>query len=259
MTGAPPELLRLQRDFARAVQGEDETGLLRPLRGQPPRMAVYRHAWRARLHEALKANHPRLHRALGDEGFAALADSYLAAHPSRQPSIRWFGHRLGRHMALLDEALVPHPALVDIARLDWALGRAFDSADAPALQPAALQALPPPAWGGVRLQAHPSVQRLRLGWDIAPVWHALATDAEAETPEPRPRGHDVLVWRQGLDARWRSLEETEAALLGCAFSGQPLAALGERLAASHGADEAPAALARSLHRWLSEGLLRAPA
>ena len=46
------------------------------------RFEVYAGAYRLRLTEALKANHPVLHQALGDEQFDRLALAYLEAHPS---------------------------------------------------------------------------------------------------------------------------------------------------------------------------------
>jgi len=65
-----------QQALARAISGADTADtaaaalLLRPLRAQPPRLAVYRHAWRARLTEALRSNYSVLHAVLGDDGFA---------------------------------------------------------------------------------------------------------------------------------------------------------------------------------------------
>ncbi|WP_163367521.1 HvfC/BufC N-terminal domain-containing protein, partial [Klebsiella aerogenes] len=83
-----------------------------------PGLQVYRHAYRARLAEALADNYTVLARALGDEAFDALAQAYLAAHPSRHPSIRWFGAALADFMAVAGDELVPHPGLVDLARMD---------------------------------------------------------------------------------------------------------------------------------------------
>ncbi|MFX8055483.1 hypothetical protein ABTK93_19635, partial [Acinetobacter baumannii] len=90
----------------------------------------------------------------------ALAQAYLAAHPSRHPSIRWFGAALADFMAVAGDELVPHPGLVDLARMDWALRAAFDAAEAPLLQPATLAALSPDDWAGLVLQLHPRVQRV---------------------------------------------------------------------------------------------------
>ena len=57
-------------------------------------LAVYVNAYRARLREALAADHPRLAAHLGDERWLALCDAYIDAHPSTARSLRTFGDRL---------------------------------------------------------------------------------------------------------------------------------------------------------------------
>ena len=256
-----------QRAFLQALCAEGEAASLPLLRarpdGGPARLAIYRHAYRARLIGALADNYTVLQRALGDETFEALGLAYLSTHPSQQPSIRWFGHRLAEFMVARDD-LVPHPALIDIARMDWALRDAFDAADAPALALGALASLPAEAWSGLRLQPHPSLRLLTLDWNIEPAWRALrehdpASGAdEPELPEPQAHRHGLAVWRQGLDTRWRSLQPLEAELLPMAAGGASFGALCEHAARLLDDEaQAAAAAATALHQWISEGLFSA--
>lgn len=106
---------------------------------------LYRVAYRARLLAALRDNFPVLQRALGDEAFADLAHDYIDAHPSRFRSIRWFGDALVAFLDADPERL-PHPALADVARMDWAMRGAFDAAGAPLLTLDDLAALVPEDW-----------------------------------------------------------------------------------------------------------------
>ena len=252
----------LQRQLAAAIRdGAEVPGLLAGDAG--PGLQVYRHAYRARLAEALADNYTVLARALGDEAFDALAQAYLAAHPSRHPSIRWFGAALADFMAVAGDELVPHPGLVDLARMDWALRAAFDAAEAPLLQPAILAALSPDDWADLVLQLHPSVQRVPLAHAIEAAWRVLrewqpdSGDDQPELPGPQAQAHILLAWRQGLETRWRSLEPREAALLDAVAAGAPFASLCERAAAELGDAEAAApAVIAALQRWLSEGLLQ---
>lgn len=249
-------LAEQQRAFAALLTGPDPaspTPLLRPLRGRAPRLPVYHHAYRARLTQALRSNLPVLHRALGDEAFATLALAYLADHPSRRPSIRWFGDRLVDWLALHPDAL-PHPALADLAAMEWALGLSFDAADATPLGFAELAALPPERWLTLRFAPHPSVAVLRLRWAVEPIWRALTDDEDAATDEPAALDHMLLVWRQGLDTRWRSLDGTEAVLLPACLAGDSFTALCECAAATEG-DGAPGWVAAALRRWVDDGLL----
>lgn len=264
MSTAPvPKLADLQGRLAAAIRdGADAEGLLAG--DWALGLAAYRHAYRARLAEALADNYTVLARALGDEPFAALAQAYIAAEPSRHPSIRWFGHALADFMAGAGEALVPHAGLVDIARMDWALRGAFDAKDAPTLDPASLAALDPDAWAGLVLHLHPSVRRASLAHAVEPAWRALREwEPESDAPqpeldEPLPHEHGLLAWRQDGETRWRSLEPLEAALLDEVEAGMPFAQLCERAAEVLGDAEAAApAVIGALQRWLADGLLRA--
>jgi len=252
-----------QRQLAAAIRdGGDASGLLAGdfARG----LAVYRHAYRARLVAALADNYTVLARALGDEAFDALAQAYIAARPSRHPSIRWFGHALAAFMAEAGDVLVPHASLVDFAAMDWALRGAFDAAEAPLLDPATLAALGPDDWAGLVLQLHPSVQRVRLSHAIEPAWRLLrewdpvSGDDPPDLPEPVPHEHLLLAWRQAGETRWRSLEPLEAALLQAVSEQAPFTLLCERAAVELGDAEAAApAVIGALQRWLADGLLRA--
>jgi len=268
-------LRRQQQALAQAVRGgrpPPRLLLQTTPQGRPARIDAYQHACQARLAGALRDNFEVLALAMGDEAFATLARAYTAAHPSRQPSIRWFGHRLADFMArrvAQDDSLVPHPAMVDLARLDWALRQAFDAADVPVLDAAVLTALPADAWPRLRFTLHPSVQRLPLAWAIGPAWHALRAHADtpADTtdggeepalPSPEPLAHTLLVWRRGLATQWRSLHNTEAALLAAVAAGRPFARWCALAATLADDPEVAVPMVVSLVRqWLGEGLVSA--
>ena len=252
-------LIAQQRAFA-ALLGADEPqadpAVPRPDAGRPPRLDVYHHAYRARLVEALRSNYPVLHRVLGDEAFRELALAYLVDHPSRQPSIRWFGDRLPAWAALHPAALC-HPSLVDLATMEWTLGLSFDAADAAPVAFEDLAAWPAEEWPEARFAAHPSVTLLPLRWAIEPIWRLLTDDENAAGDEPREHEHILLVWRQGLDTQWRSLDPEEAAALADCLGGETFAKLCEHATATRG-DAAPAWVASALRRWVDDGLLVRP-
>lgn len=216
------KLAALQAQFQAAVRGEGEAP---PLRGRMAErgLAVYAKAYPARLREALADNYPALAQALGDEGFAELADAYAAAHPPREPSIRWHGQALPDFVA----AQALHPALTDLARLDWALRQAFDGALFPSPDREALAALPPEAWTRLRARLQPHASLLQLDWAVAPLWHALEAAREAgeerELPPPQEHAHALLVGREGLRTQWRSLADDEAEALALLLAAPSLA------------------------------------
>lgn len=214
---------------------------------------VYRNAYRARLCAALRDNFEVLPLVMGDEAFDALAHAYIAAHPSRHYSLRWFGHQLCAFMADND-ALLDHPAMLDLARMEWALRQAFDAAPAALLAPAELAAVPPQDWAELQFTLHPSVQLLDLQWAVGPVWHAMKS-GQADVPPPEALDHAMLVWRQGMNTQWKSLPQTEAVFVQCLIAGQHFGAVCQALAQRVGEDAAAPTAVSLLSQLLSTGAI----
>jgi Putative DNA-binding domain len=252
-------LTEQQRALKHAIVGPPHhtAHLLRADTGREPLLRIYRQAYTVRLIGALRDNFGVLPLVLGDEAFDALALAYIEAHPSQRPSIRWFGEWLPEFMAGHD-GLVPHPAMTDLARMEWALRAAFDAADASPIDATALAGVPGDAWPSLVLEPLPSVQLLAMGWNVEPVWRALK-DADPNTapelPEPQAHEHTLLVWRQGLETRWRSLDRMGARLLAAALAGETFGALCEVAAADVGEAQAALQAAGVLRHWLDEGLI----
>ena len=258
MTAA--SLVAQQRQLHAAMVGAPAAkSLLREPARRGPLLHIYQQAYRVRLVAALRDNHGVLPRAMGDEAFDALAEAYLLAHPSRHPSIRWFGHRLADFMAAHPEH-VPHPAFVDLARMEWALREAFDAADAVPMTLPELAALPADDWPQRVLRFHPSVQVLSLDWRVEPAWRALqgAEDGgdEPELDEPEAGEHQLIVWRPALETRWRSVATPfEARLLSAAMQGEDFSALCTAAAEDAGEAQAVPGVVGAIQQWVGEGLL----
>ncbi|MFO1468790.1 MAG: putative DNA-binding domain-containing protein [Steroidobacteraceae bacterium] len=140
----------------------------------------------ARLTDALKANFPKLHLALGDEAFAGAAAGYIAAHPSLTRSIRWYGQRLPEHLARTPPWSA-QPVLAELARFEWALTEVFDAADATAIGREALAGVEHAEWGALRFVFHPALRTVSLAWNAVAVWKALDAAPHAAAPSPRRR------------------------------------------------------------------------
>jgi hypothetical protein len=255
-------LASLQETFAAALRGAPlDTGLLRQRpNGEPPLFRIYQNAYASRLAAALRDNYPVLARAVGDEAFDNLAAAYVEATPSCHPSIRWYGDTLAAFMADRTD-LAPHPALADLARMEWALRTAFDAADAPALTTADLAEVYSEAWGELRFALQPAAQRLTLHWSVEPVWRALEDfdvqreGAEPELPEPVANTHHVLVWRRALKPCFRSLDADEAVALDFLTNGRTFGELCAGLAERLGDEAASVNAASYLASWLADELL----
>jgi hypothetical protein len=217
------------------------------------RLAVYRHGYRVRLHDALKAEFSGL-QCMADQQFDTLLNKYAEAHPSEHYNIRWYGAGLA---AFLDYAMPwrEKPQLAEMARLDWAISTAFDAADESSVDITDLSAVPPDAWASLQLLLLHNLQ-------VIPCKHnADAFRRAADQGQARPRlrtfgdPRQVLVWRKATTVHYRLLEDDEWQVLGAAIRGESFAALCEHLAEYHGVEAAMPRMVALLQGWLEAGLI----
>ncbi|MBU1237005.1 MAG: putative DNA-binding domain-containing protein [Gammaproteobacteria bacterium] len=243
------ELAAIQQRFQRHLMSSADE-VCDDIRG---RMEIYVNAYWGRLREALADNYPVLCRALGDDAFRELAAAYLRAHPSNHRSIRWFGNNLVDFITRNPD-VVPHPALLDLARMDWAMRGAFDAADAAPLRFGDLAAVAPEQWADLRFRPVPSFRLLQLDWGIEGLWHTLNENEDAQTDEPQTHAHTMIVWRYGLECRWRTVSDTEASALRTMVDGGCFADICAALLDAGDQDAATSA-ANLLRAWVDKGLL----
>lgn len=217
-------------------------------------VGVYAEAYRARLVEALDADFSGLHAYLGDDEFQRLVHAYLAAHPSRNFSLRWFGAELAAFLAV-HPVYAEHRELAEMARFEWAQCHAFDAPDVNAIDTARLAALAPDRWLGLRLQLHPSLVRLDLHTNAPALWLALNDDEVPPALAQQEQSRPWLVWRHDLKILFRVLTEAEAFGLDQFRAGATFSAVCERLCDWFAAEEVPTQAAGFLRCWVDAGLV----
>jgi len=216
------------------------------------RVVIYRHAYVARLANALAESHPAVHHALGEPRFAELGWAFVASRPSRFASIRWYGREFADFLAARVPG-VPGAGLADLARFEWTLGVAFDAADAAAVEAGDLAGIAPQDWNRLRLRFLPSLQRLRLRSNALEWWRAATERAARPAGWRKAPDSEWVAWRGRLTTSFRSLAAEEAPCLDTALEGRTFGELCEHLVASVGADAAPLRAATLLKRWFAEG------
>jgi len=258
VTNGESTLTRLQRDLQHHVLRGDAAivGAVNGTAAVPvaTRLAVYSNAYRIRLADALAANMPRLQELLGGQEFAALAGSYIDAHPSPFASIRWFGDQLA---AMLADSRPAQPWLAELARWEWALAASFDARDAIPLGVEALVTIAPADWAGLRLQFHPSVQYLELRTNAQALFKALADEQAPPQPALLDRPQPWLLWRQDLKTQYRSLDPSETGALAVVRAGGTFGEMCETLCQWQDAEAVPLLAAGMLKRWIVEDMLTA--
>ncbi|WP_103256594.1 DNA-binding domain-containing protein [Tabrizicola aquatica] len=183
------------------------------------RFAVYRNNVAVSLTEALAARFPVIRRLVGAEFFAPLARLYAEAERPRSPILAEWGDGFG---AFLDgfPPLSGYPYLGDVARIEYARGRAFHAADAPPVDPLALISADPEK---VRLALHPSLLLLRLAHPAVSIWARNQPEGEGLPLAKGPQ--TALILRDAaFQVQVRALEAGDAALVTALMAGDPLAA-----------------------------------
>ncbi|KFI05490.1 DUF692 family multinuclear iron-containing protein [Massilia sp. BSC265] len=228
---APPpppadELLAaLQQQFGAALFDRGHEAALQPFlsEGGVERLALYRGNLSAGWERALGEACPVLRQLVGEEFFAGLARAYGKALPSQDPDLAAFGERFADFLDGFGPA-APYPYLPDVARLEWAVHRAYLAPEKVPLGLDVLATMAADDLDAARFTLHPSVGLLRSRWAIGALWHAHQPGGRA-LPARMDAPCTLLVARRG----WR-VEVVE--------TGAPEAAALDRLAAGASFGEA---------------------
>jgi hypothetical protein len=210
------------------AQGDGVAGVIMPSRLQTSeeRLAVYQHAYVARLLEVLRELLPCTRFALGDELFDAFAIGYLEKHPPRSYTLDRLADRLVEYL----EATRPVDwggFVVELVRLELAIDRIFDGPGPEGMQPFEL---PPSAGGGLRLKFVPGFELFSFASPVSLYY----TDWKSgrNPPWPEEGRQFVALFRRDYVVRRFELTEGQFGVLSALASGSTLResveAVGER-------------------------------
>ncbi|MGE0423904.1 MAG: putative DNA-binding domain-containing protein [Reyranellaceae bacterium] len=216
------------------------------------RLRIYRHHVFDSLSTALGTTFSSVQSLVGDGFFKALARDYIAHRPPSAPVLAEYGDDFAdfieRHERVGDLVY-----LADVARLDWALGRAYGCDAGPALQAAELAAIAPEALGDLRLGRRAGVSLLRSAYPIDLIW-AVANGKTDATIDLSAGGVELVVFQRDDDAAFARLTRGEAALLAACDGATSLTDAIERAAQADPAFD----FALALPKFLSLAILAEP-
>jgi hypothetical protein len=219
------------------------------------RMAVYAHAYFARLLECLQSEFPAVRRAAGDEGFSALACGYLQARPSTSYTL----HRLGAGFADFLAATRPERQtdepdfpdfLIELANLERTYAEICDAAgpeDVPSLSADELRNLSPERFANAQVVFHETVRLMAMRFPCQEFASAVRAGVEAFPPEPRETC--LLIFRRDYVVRRTPISLPQYELLSQLLVGRTIGSAIEARAsqASH-----PGDLSDEIRRWFAE-------
>lgn len=166
------------------------------------RLAIYRHAYLARLLEVLRELFPCTRFAVGDELFDRLLIDYIHAHPPSSYTLAKLPDQL---VAFLDATRPPDWGLfvVELARLEHAIDLVFDGPGGEQLPPFQL---PATASGDLRLVLTPSLTLLAFRYPVSTYFTSWKAGREPQWPEPEKQ-HIALLRRDYIVRRYELTPE----------------------------------------------------
>jgi hypothetical protein len=181
------------------------------------RFAVYRNNVAMALGEALASRFPVIRRLVGEAFFAAMARLYTDTDRPKSPVLAEWGAGFAGFLEGFPP-LAAYPYLGDVARIEFARGRAFHAADRLPVDPATVAGADPQR---VWLVLHPSVMLLRLAHPAVSIWARNQPGGEAL---PLGKGPEAaLILRDAaFQVPVRALGAGDAALLRAVLDGEPL-------------------------------------
>ncbi|HEX5103463.1 MAG TPA: DNA-binding domain-containing protein [Pirellulaceae bacterium] len=188
------------------------------------RLAVYRHAYLARLLEVLRELFPCTRFAVGDELFDQFAAGYLQQYPPHSYTLARLADRWVEH---LDETRPANAEwgrfIVELSRLEQAIDRIFDGPGPENLPPFTL---PANASGDLQLSFVPGFELNAFQFPISDFYTAWKAGEHPSWPTPREQF--LALFRRDHIVRRHELSREQYALLSAIQRGQTLGrSLGE--------------------------------
>ncbi|MBL8446645.1 MAG: putative DNA-binding domain-containing protein [Zoogloeaceae bacterium] len=214
------------------------------------RFALYRGNLTANWERSLVNAYPVLQQMVGDEFFAGLARDYGRQVGSASGDLNEFGGALADFLTDFPP-IAPYPYLPDLARLEWAVHRAYYAAEETPLSAEDLALLGADALEDDRIGLRSGYALFAAPWAVDALWQAHQTNPLGPLPNEMSAPCHVLISRPSWRVTIRSVLAAEWAALASLSAGQPLAAA---LEAGFDADSHfdPGA---TVQAWLGAGLL----
>jgi hypothetical protein len=242
--------------------------------GAADRLSVYANAYYARLIECLGECFPVLKKAVGEDVFNGFAFGYLQEFPSRSYTLNHIGDDFADYLDRTrpDRANEPGPEgieeetesqddrpaanwpdfLIDLARLEWAIGQVFDGPGIETLDiltPDKLKQMAPESWPDAKLIPAPSLVLMTFRYPVNACFTAVMNADEGEEVElpHEPEELYLALHRQHYIVRRYELNKPQFLLLESLLAGNTVGQSIEHAAQAVEADDDH--FASALHQW----------
>jgi hypothetical protein len=211
-------------------------------------LAVYRHAYRARLRECVADDFAAVAQELGDQAFTRVADAFIAEHPPTDSTLNAYGRFFAPWLATT--RIAGHVRLAELARLEWALVEALHAPLATGVSGSDLARIAPDDWSTITLRVAPSLRVLPLRYNTNARYEAFRTRRQA--PQVRRMTGGVVVIRSNDGLQRFDLDAVETRVLNLLVAGATLGDALGGLSARH-----TLTIQHAFTRWVAHGFFTA--
>lgn len=216
-------LLDVQRAIGRFVLNRDPgakddlASMVKPF----DRLAVHRNNTFVLLTESLRGIFPVVNRLVDARFFDYAAHEFIGTQPPVGPSLFEYG---GAFPAFLSEFEPCRDLtyLPDVARFEWALHEYAHAPDAPSLDPATIQGVPPEDYPNLVFRLHPACRMFASIYPIDTIWRANQAESDIGKVNLDEGPSRPLIRRDGFAVGFDRLTPGEFALLAALAAGQAL-------------------------------------
>lgn len=217
------------------------------------RLYLYKDAYYLRLIDALQRDYPGVFLLLEKSEFEKMATQYINQKPSQHYSINLFGKGIPGFLKQT-EPYAKRSELAEMASFELALNMAIDTLDAPALSPEDMTKIDQERWPRLKIIPHPSLQILKLKWNVAEVWQAMS-EKKSLPDLVKGQTNTWIAWRKDIHTYYVMLNQQDAFIIQSMQKQLPVAKICEGLCRWMGEEQVPQYLVNTIIRWLHDKLL----
>lgn len=208
------------------------------------RFAVYRNNVTVSLIKALADIFPAVERLVGEGFFRDMARVYLRQEPPRSALMFEYGQGFAEFLEHF-EPVTKLPYLPDVARMERAWLDAYHSADARALQPESLAAIPPDNLGETTFTPHPATRIVQSRHAAVSIVSASRENRPLDSIRPLDP-EDGLITRPFDVVQVRKLPPGAAGFFNALSAGATLAEAASLTLERHSGFDLPSAISAML-------------
>ena len=228
MGSGVPTLLEIQTAMRRGLLDDGHArvaALLDDALAPADRLSIYRNTSRTALTNALRLNFPAVQRLVGEDFFAAAAETFITREPPQTAWLDLYGESFPEFLQSFEPA-ASLTYLPDVARLERAVDHALHAVHAEPLEYPQLLDIEPSVHRRLCFTPHPSVSLVFSPYPVDAIWRAVLTrdDAALAAIDLSTSAVWLLVERRAGEIEVAQLDERPWKFAEALFAGHSLSA-----------------------------------